>query len=178
MTTRTIARRQAASLPTQVILPEPDPLLWWTLERVENPHPDVGPETDFPLAIRRQARRMLDDMRAGCAPVPPAIFDAWVRPILANVRNPLAGSEIPAKVALLHHAFAGYPTACFTIETQTEAMRRTVYLPAGGDLAPVLDGIARAWLTRQDGLTHIAGDRAETAPANRNVVPLPIQRGG
>lgn len=164
------------ALPVDAEPPPVDEVLFWPLERALHPHPDIGRQRAFLPEIKAAAARQLAMFEAACQPVSARVFDAWCRPILANVRNPLPGNMLPAKVALLYTAFADYPMIAFTAKTQAAAMRATVYLPAGGDLAPILDVVAKEWIERRDALRYIAEAPDIAEPLVRaNVVPVPVQ---
>lgn len=171
-----IARRRnaAVTLPKLQAPPYSSPL-WWAVEHVTNPHPDIGAPKEFHPRVKREASAHLALLDPMMDQVTPALFGAWLRPILSACRNPPEGDTTDGLLTLLYRGFFSYPTGVFTLETQSEAIRVGTYRPSGGDIAAILEPAVRELRQRATTLRYIteAADTPEHPPAREDVPEIP-----
>jgi len=111
-------------------------------EDTRNPHPDVGPPTEYTAAVQAEARRALEVIAPFAVPVTESTLREWLMPIPSAVRNEKAPEAIVAWLTGVAMAVGHLEVGAFTAETQREALQTFRFFPSAADVYEVVAGPA------------------------------------
>jgi hypothetical protein len=103
----------------------------------------LGPH---PVAVKNQARAVLEQIAPFSEQVGEELVRAWVTPIIASVSNPRPKDQSAAWFQALMLALDGLPVGAFTEATQRDLLRRCTHWPSAAEVyAVVAPAAARIW---------------------------------
>lgn len=112
--------------------------MYWTYDRTEKPHRDVGAPKPSP-AVQAEAQAMLQELRPFGDSVPEQVVILWLDPLYHSVRNvPKTDAE---KAGWLHGvklALKDLAVGAFTEQTQQDALQTFTLFPAPAELYKLL----------------------------------------
>lgn len=104
--------------------------------------------------------------------VAPQTVAAWLKVVNAAVRNPQTKEDFQAKAAAIAMVCDGLPEACFTAESQRQAMAKWQFFPSAADVVAAVQPIADEWRRKAAALRRMPRGRQIQADQD-DVVPMP-----
>ena len=156
-------------LPAVFRMPEMSFHLSKAISDLLDPHPDIGPPTEFSISVRNEAIQVGDTLYEANKPVSEAQLRAWVAPLLAQylvvTGKPRNEEEIEMWLATLRTAVGHLAAGAFTRATQAEALRTLRFLPFAADIyAIVIEDTTKIRLTFEMIKRIVRAPRPESRP--------------
>lgn len=101
---------------------------------------------------RHEAERGRDILASMCQPIDRQQLVAWLYPLVAASRIVPSDEDFMAKASVIATAVSDFPRACFTTETQREALRVFKYFPSAADVCDLLEPTRKRLVDRYHAL--------------------------
>lgn len=150
-----------------------EPVLTGPLEHAIRSHTEPGWNGEYQrLAVHPQARHEAERARnlyaSMCQPIDRQQLVAWLYPLVAASRIVPSDEDFMAKASVIATAVSDFPRACFTAETQREALRMFKYFPSAADVCDLLEPTRKRLVGRYQALMAMLRPReVETEQTER-----------
>jgi hypothetical protein len=108
---------------------------------------------------RHEAERGRDVLASMCQPIDRQQLVAWLYPLAAASRIVPSDEDFMAKASVIAVAVSDFPRACFTAETQREALRVFKYFPSAADVCDLLEPTRKRLVGRYQALVAMLRPR-------------------
>jgi hypothetical protein len=134
------------------------------LEHAVSTHTEPGWNGEYqrlPLhpQSRHEAERGRDVLASMCQPIDRQQLIAWLYPLVAASRIVPSDEDFMAKASVIAIAVSDFPRACFTAETQREALRMFKYFPSAADVCDLLEPTRKRLVGRYQALVGMLTTR-------------------
>ena len=146
------------------------------LEHAISTHTEPGWNGEYKrLALHPGARHEAENGRkvlaSMCQPIDRQQLIAWLYPLVAASRIVPSDEDFMAKASVIAIAVSDFPRACFTAETQREALRMFKYFPSAADVCDLLEPARKRLVGRYQALVAMLKARdPEPEPSERQAM--------
>ncbi len=150
-----------------------EPVLTGPLEHAIRTHTEPGWNGEYQRLgvhpqFRHEAERARNLYASMCQPFDRQQLITWLYPLVAASRIVPSDEDFMAKASVIAIAVSDFPRACFTAETQREALRMFKYFPSAADVCDLLEPTRKRLVGRYQALMAMLAPRStEPEPTER-----------